>query len=57
VDVTNVCCAVMNVGLLYTISDVLELADWMIKHCTEHPLFERVPDSELVTALRLTLRL
>ncbi len=56
-DVTNVCCAVMNVGLLYTISDVLELADWMIKHCTEHPLFERVPDSELVTALRLTLRL
>lgn len=33
-------------GKLYTVSDVPELAAWMQKHCTDHPLFERVPDEE-----------
>lgn len=35
-------------GLLYTISDVKDLHDWMVKHLSEHPLFERVSDEELV---------
>jgi tRNA (guanine-N7-)-methyltransferase len=34
-------------GLLYTITDVLELHLWMVKHCSEHASFERVPDDEL----------
>ncbi|KNC78381.1 tRNA (guanine-N(7)-)-methyltransferase [Sphaeroforma arctica JP610] len=35
-------------GLLYTITDVVDLNQWMVKHCTEHPLFERVVDEDLV---------
>lgn len=35
-------------GLLYTVTDVKDLHDWMVKHLEEHPLFERIPDSELV---------
>lgn len=34
-------------GLMYTITDVLEVHDWMVKHFTEHPLFKRVENSEL----------
>ena len=34
-------------GLLYTITDVLEVHEWMVNHITEHPLFERVNESEL----------
>jgi tRNA (guanine-N7-)-methyltransferase len=34
-------------GLLYTVSDVPELEDWMIKCLDESPQFERVPDAEL----------
>ena len=34
-------------GLIYTITDVLEVHDWMVKHFTEHPLFERVAESDL----------
>jgi tRNA (guanine-N7-)-methyltransferase len=37
-------------GLLYTITDVKALHDWMVKHLSEHPLFVRVPESELVTS-------
>jgi tRNA (guanine-N7-)-methyltransferase len=33
-------------GLLYTITDVEELHDWMVKHLSEHPLFERAHDKE-----------
>lgn len=33
-------------GLLYTITDVEELHDWMVKHLSEHPLFERAPEQE-----------
>lgn len=35
-------------GLLYTVTDVKDLHDWMVKHLDEHPLFERLPASELV---------
>lgn len=34
-------------GLVYTITDVLALHEWMAKHLSEHPLFERVSDVEL----------
>ena len=33
---------------MYTISDVKDLHEWMVKHLSEHPLFVRVPESELV---------
>lgn len=36
-------------GLVYTITDVLELHEWMCTHFEEHPLFERVPLEELVS--------
>ncbi|CEP22884.1 TRM8 [Cyberlindnera jadinii] len=28
-------------GIIYTITDVLDLHNWMVKHLDEHPLFER----------------
>ncbi|XP_045685544.1 tRNA (guanine-N(7)-)-methyltransferase isoform X2 [Phyllostomus hastatus] len=34
-------------GLVYTITDVLELHEWMCTHFEGHPLFERVPVEEL----------
>ncbi|CAN8028266.1 unnamed protein product [Ixodes persulcatus] len=34
-------------GLLYTITDVKELHEWMVSHLDEHPLFERVSDEDL----------
>lgn len=34
-------------GRLYTISDVLELSEWMVEHLTKHPLFRRLTDEEL----------
>ncbi|XP_070478013.1 tRNA (guanine-N(7)-)-methyltransferase isoform X2 [Equus przewalskii] len=34
-------------GLVYTITDVLELHNWMCTHFEGHPLFERVPLEEL----------
>lgn len=34
-------------GLVYTITDVLELHDWMCTHFKGHPLFEHVPLEEL----------
>lgn len=36
-------------GLVYTITDVLELHDWMCTHFKGHPLFEHVPLEELVS--------
>lgn len=29
-------------GIVYTITDVLDLHEWMVKHLEEHPLFERL---------------
>ncbi|XP_069087022.1 tRNA (guanine-N(7)-)-methyltransferase [Pleurodeles waltl] len=34
-------------GLVYTITDVEEVHEWMAKHFKEHPLFELVPVEEL----------
>ncbi len=34
-------------GLLYSITDVLELHQWMVLHCERHPLFRRLTDAEL----------
>lgn len=35
-------------GLVYTITDVEEVHLWMVKHFSEHPLFTRVTEEELV---------
>lgn len=35
-------------GMLYMITDVKDLFDWNLKYLEAHPLFERIPDSELV---------
>ncbi|CAM9937706.1 unnamed protein product [Bubo scandiacus] len=34
-------------GLVYTVTDVAEVHEWMVKHFGEHPLFEEVPLAEL----------
>ncbi|GJQ87783.1 hypothetical protein Trydic_g18640 [Trypoxylus dichotomus] len=34
-------------GLVYTITDVRDLHEWIVQHFVEHPLFEQVPDVEL----------
>lgn len=34
-------------GLLYTITDVEELGDWMREHLAQHPMFDAVGDDEL----------
>ncbi|RYG44538.1 tRNA (guanosine(46)-N7)-methyltransferase TrmB [archaeon] len=31
-------------GILYTITDVRDLHNWMVAHCKAHPMFERIPD-------------
>jgi len=33
-------------GLIYTITDVKDLHEWMVVHLDEHPLFQRVSDEE-----------
>lgn len=42
-------------GILYTVTDVEELHQWMVKHLTEHPLFRRMTDEELATDLCIDL--
>ncbi|KAF2145714.1 uncharacterized protein K452DRAFT_220817 [Aplosporella prunicola CBS 121167] len=34
-------------GIVYTITDVEDLHNWMVEHFTNHPSFERIPDEEL----------
>lgn len=34
-------------GLIYTITDVKEVHEWMVKHLSEHPLFKVVPERDL----------
>lgn len=34
-------------GVLYTLTDVRDLHDWMVRHLEEHPLFERLSQAEL----------
>ncbi|KAJ1966330.1 tRNA (guanine-N(7)-)-methyltransferase (tRNA(m7G46)-methyltransferase) [Dispira parvispora] len=36
-------------GIIYTITDVKALHEWMVKHLTAHPLFELIPEEELAT--------
>ena len=35
-------------GIVYTITDVKDLHDWMVKHLDDFPLFERVDEEALV---------
>jgi len=35
-------------GILYTITDVKDLHDWMAQHGTAHACFARIPEEELV---------
>lgn len=42
---------------MYTITDVKNLNDWMVSHFEEHPLFEKVPEEELVRFLTTILNL
>jgi tRNA G46 methylase TrmB len=39
-------------GIIYTITDVKDLYEWMVKHLDDHPLFERIPDDVLVLNMR-----
>jgi tRNA (guanine-N7-)-methyltransferase len=34
-------------GIVYTVTDVLDLHNWMVKHLDEHPLFKRLSDEDL----------
>lgn len=36
-------------GLLYHITDVLDLHNWMTAHCAAHPMFERLTDAEVTS--------
>jgi tRNA (guanine-N7-)-methyltransferase len=40
-------------GIAYTVTDVRDLHEWMVKHFDDHPLFERITGEELVHFLRL----
>lgn len=33
-------------GIVYTVTDVRDLHEWMVRHLTEFPLFERIPDDD-----------
>ncbi|XP_033220628.1 tRNA (guanine-N(7)-)-methyltransferase [Belonocnema kinseyi] len=36
-------------AIVYTMTDVKDLHDWMVRHFEEHLLFERIPDDRLTT--------
>ncbi|XP_044755232.1 tRNA (guanine-N(7)-)-methyltransferase [Coccinella septempunctata] len=36
-------------GIVYTITDVKDLHEWMVTHFSSHPLFSRLSDEELVS--------
>nr|CAG4645756.1 EOG090X0BSB [Lynceus sp. MCZ IZ 141354] len=36
-------------GMVYTITDVKDLHEWMVHHLEKHPLFVRVSDADLVS--------
>lgn len=40
---------------MYTITDVKELHEWMVQHFSDFPLFQQVPENELVRILLLQL--
>jgi len=31
-------------GIIYTVTDVKDLYDWMVEHLSNHPLFKRIPN-------------
>lgn len=33
-------------GIVYTVTDVKDLHEWMVRHLTAFPLFERIPDDD-----------
>lgn len=35
-------------GIVYTITDVKDLHEWMVQHLDAFPLFQRIPDEDLV---------
>lgn len=37
-------------GILYTVTDVEDLHNWMMHHLNKHPLFEYIPTQELLDA-------
>ena len=39
-------------GLIYTITDVREVHDWMVKHISEHPLFSQLTQEEMVSLMQ-----
>lgn len=41
-------------GIVYTVTDVKDLHDWMVRHFNEHPLFQQVGEDELVRTKYLT---
>ncbi|RUS23120.1 m7G tRNA methyltransferase [Endogone sp. FLAS-F59071] len=43
-------------GVLYTITDVKDLHDWMVKHLDQHPLFERLTEDECLSYPLLVIR-
>lgn len=36
-------------GIIYTVTDVKDLHDWMAEHLQAHPLFERLTQQEMVS--------
>lgn len=36
-------------GIVYTITDVKELHEWMVKHLNEHPLFRQISEEQLAS--------
>uniref|UniRef100_A0A8C4R3D7 tRNA (guanine-N(7)-)-methyltransferase n=1 Tax=Eptatretus burgeri TaxID=7764 RepID=A0A8C4R3D7_EPTBU len=43
-------------GLVYTITDVKEVQDWMVSHFTQHPLFKQVQPSDMLLVSMQELR-
>lgn len=48
-------CKFSLAGILYTITDVQELGEWMKAHLDAHPLFHPLTDEELVNWTLLLL--
>ncbi len=46
---SNYFVVLLSQGLVYTITDVKEVHDWMVQHFTEHPLFDRLSEEEVVS--------
>ncbi|XP_046424403.1 tRNA (guanine-N(7)-)-methyltransferase isoform X4 [Neodiprion fabricii] len=36
-------------AIVYTMTDVKDLHEWMVQHFVEHPLFERIPEEQLTS--------